>query len=140
MEERFAIPEFRGRVSPVFDAALRVLLYEHRDGQIRTLGLEEAGSVPPGRRPAWLRELGVELLICGGISRPLAWAVKHQGIRLIPWVAGEIELVVQAYQEGRLLEPLFRGPGCGGSGGGRRRRGRGAGESDCFNEPQQQGG
>lgn len=118
---KVAVPIWQNRVSPVFDTARRVLLC----GQGET-GLDERLEVPlveaaPARRVARLVELGADVLICGAISRPLAMMVQASGIRLIPWVAGEVDEVLRAHQSGGFPTDAFMMPGCCG----RRRRMRG---------------
>ena len=71
-------------------------------------------------------KLGVEVLICGAISRPLAEMITDSGIRLIPFLSGDVEEVIQAFLAGNLPNSAFLMPGCCG----RRRRfrsGRGRG-------------
>jgi len=121
------------RVSPLFDVASELLL-------IDTQGSRETGrtSVPlPDsqlpRRVRRLVDLGVDVLICGGISRPLAGMVHTSGIRLVPFTAGPVEQVLRAFLQGQLPSQAFVMPGwCGrwrrGFGWGRRGaapRGRG---------------
>ena len=117
---RLAIPVWNDRVSPVFDTAGRVLLLDLADGieQARQL-VEVVQASFPTERAKRLAELGVNVLVCGAISRPLAGFVSAAGIVVIPWVAGALEEVLRAYLTGRLSEPCWRMPGCGG----RRRHG-----------------
>jgi len=46
-----------------------------------------------------LTGLGVDTLICGAISRPLAYMVTTAGINLIAWISGQVEDVLQAFFE-----------------------------------------
>lgn len=62
--------------------------------------------------PQTLAELGVELLICGAVSQPLACALNTCGVRVTPNICGEVEEVLQAYLKGRLHERRFHMPGC----------------------------
>jgi len=126
---RIGIPVWQGRVSPVFDTAGRLLVVE-ADGDREMVRSES--SLPDTRLPrrvGRLAELGVEVLICGGISRPLLGMVTGSGIRVVPWVAGDVQEVLEAYLGGRLLDPRFLMPGCMGRGRGQcmRRRGPGGG-------------
>jgi len=118
---RVAVPVWNGRVSPVFDTAGRIII-ANIDGE--TVGASEEqviGEMSPQGRVRTLSDLGVQVLICGGISRPLAALAAAAGIRLSPWVAGETDEVLRAYVEGRLSARQFMMPGrCG-----RRKRFRG---------------
>ena len=145
---RLAMPIWRDRLSPVMDAATRLLIveFENRREIART---EEsiAGEMTPqvARR---LAELGVSVLICGGISQPLFTLITAQGITVIPWMTGEADEILAAYMANRLERRRFLMPGChrGGRGRGHRpgwgrgrghgrgtgqgRQGRGAGRMD----------
>ena len=112
---KVAIPVWNDRVSPVFDAASCLMLLDVADGAEQGRQLVEASQASfPTQRASRLAELGVNVLICGAISRPLASFVSAAGIILIPWVAGPVEDVLGAYLAGRLSEPRWRMPGCGG--------------------------
>lgn len=127
-----AIPILNGRVSPVFDTACRLLVIEVDQGTERARRTEEFAEAFPARRVRRLSDLGIDVLVCGGISRPLAMMLQTAGIRTVPWIAGPVEDIVQAYLVGRLPHPRWMMPGCLGQrrqhrGGpwGQGRRGRG---------------
>jgi len=112
---RLAIPVWNDRVSPVFDTAGRVLLLDLADGieQARHT-VEVAQATYPSERAKRLAELGVNVLVCGAISRSLAVFLSAAGIIVIPWVSGALEEVLRAYLTDRLSDPCWRMPGCGG--------------------------
>ena len=112
---RLAIPVWNDRVSPVFDTASRVLLLDLADGieQARQL-VEVAQARFSTERAKRLAELGVNVLVCGAISRPLAGFLSAAGIIVIPWVSGALEEVLRAYLTDRLSDTCWRMPGCGG--------------------------
>lgn len=119
-----AIPTLDDRVSPVFDVAQTVLLVE-LDGNCelrrQTIPLH---SQDIARRVGELSQSGVNVLICGAISRPLEEVLCAAGIHVIPQTCGAVEEILQAFVAGRLNDRAFLMPGCCGR---RRRRGRGAG-------------
>ena len=118
---KVAVPVRNGRVSPVFDAAGRLAVFEFDGDSCSSrseLDIREAGVEA---RAALLRELGVSVLICGGISNRTAWIVERSGIRLVPWIIGYIDDVMDAWCKGSLDSEGFMMPGC------RRGRGRGHG-------------
>lgn len=100
------------RVSPLFDVARTVLLADIEGGEFKNRSSCDLRPGPPLQRAVLLRNLGVNTLVCGGISTAYAMLVQAQGIRLVPWVAGEVEEVLQAYVAGRLARPEFMMPGC----------------------------
>jgi len=113
-----AIPQWRGRVSPVFDAAAQIVLVELAEGREVGRRLDTLPVGPPAMRAGRLAELGVGVLVCGAISRPLEWMLRAQSIEVIPCICGEVEEVIQALCDGSLDQERFVMPGCSG----RRRR------------------
>ncbi len=131
---RLAIPIWNERVSPVFDAASRLVLIEVEQGTEVSRQMVEVGAdLFPVQRVRRLTDLQVGVLICGAISRPLASFVSAAGIDLIPWVAGPVEDVLRAYLADRLSEPRWRMPGCAG-------RPRGAGRGPAWQRGPRDGG
>lgn len=111
---RFAVSVWNERISPVFDAAGRLLLVDIKRGQECARHEEILLETIPSRRVRRLADLGVTVLICGAISRPLLTLVVASGISVYPWTAGPVEEVVQAYLSGQIHKPEWRMPGCGG--------------------------
>jgi len=108
---RVGIAIWQSRVSPVFDVAGRLLVVEVEKG--REVARKEESIVDPfpPRKAQRLRELDVEVLICGAISRPLAELVVRAGVTVLPWIAGDAEEVLRCYLEGQLPDPRFVMPG-----------------------------
>jgi predicted Fe-Mo cluster-binding NifX family protein len=108
---KVAIAVWEDCVSSVLDFAQRLVVADLRDGA--ETGRTEIGL--PERNPftklAKLRELGIEVLICGAVSQPLACAFRAGGIQLLPYVTGTIDDVLKAYQAGQLDLPQYRLPG-----------------------------
>jgi predicted Fe-Mo cluster-binding NifX family protein len=109
---RLAIPTRSNRISPVFDSAGQVLLVDLDEGDERSRCIAPlpADSLPA--RVTRLQELGVKVLICGGISRPLRQMVEAGGIRVYPWRAGPVDDVLLAYRQGRIDDACWLMPGC----------------------------
>ena len=110
---KVAVPDWQGRVSPVFDVAEQVMLVDlddhNEDGNRHR---ESLGSTAPHQRARRLTELGVDVLVCGAISWPLEALLAASGIRVIPLICGEVEEVVRAFQDGTLRDEQFAMPGC----------------------------
>ncbi len=110
---KIAIPEHRGRVSPVFDNSRHLLVFEAEKGQEPTKKhREDWSSLDPLGRALRLHELEIDVLLCGGISAWLGDRILTQGVELVPWVAGEIDQVLNAYLSGQLPDPGMAMPGC----------------------------
>jgi len=109
------------RISPVFDIARRIHVVEADSGRIVAETGEVLADDLPVQKAHRLVELGVGTLVCGAISRPFHEAVAAYGIRVIPFVAGDLSDVIQAWLSGNLESDTFVMPGCSGRGRGRRR-------------------
>ena len=109
---KIAIPIWNGRVSSAFDFAHRVLLVNIENG--RETGRSEVSFPPESdtEKVNRLKASNAEVLICGAISRCLALQVGASGIRVLPYVVGQVDEIVKAYLTGELIQPQFALPGC----------------------------
>jgi len=126
---KIAIPTWNGRVSPVFDTASRLLVVEvDEERECSRFETDITDNFLPSKTIR-LTGLGIDTLICGAISRPLAYMITTAGIKLIPWISGQVEDVLQAFLKGNLFDMQFIMPGCTGywgkGPGGRHGRGMG---------------
>lgn len=108
---KLAIPVWEDRVSSVLDFSQRLVVVELKDGGETGRALVVVSEPNAFARLAKLRQLGVDVLICGAVSQPLASASAAYGIQLLPYVTGRVDDVLQAYQSGQLGLPQFRLPG-----------------------------
>ena len=108
------------RIAPVFDITRRIHVVAAESGRIAAEAEEVLADDLPLQKVIRLAELGIGTLVCGAISRPLHAMVTAYGIRVIPFVAGDLSEVIQAWLRGGLEGNEFAMPGCCGRG---RRRG-----------------
>ena len=123
---KLAIPIYNSNISNVFDFAHRLLLVDIENGKEANRSEVALESQLLPQRAGQLKNLGVDVLVCGAISRVLANMVTASGIQVLPYVTGSIDDVLQAYLTGQLVKPEFSMPGCwpgARRGFGRRRRG-----------------
>ena len=102
---RLAVPEHQGRIAPVFDCCRRLIIVLQRQSDEELLQDEDWALLPRPSRAGRLVDLKVELLVCGGISCWMEDQVRRHGIRLIPWIAGDVWEVLTALREGRIFNP-----------------------------------
>ncbi len=121
-EVKVALTVWENRISPVFDSARVLLVVDIGNGVILSRHYEPFCSDRILRRVAMLSDLNVGVLICGAVSEPVANMIEARGVRLVPFVTGNVNQVLDAYLKNILAAPDFRMPGCGGR---RRRRRRG---------------
>ncbi|MDT8390652.1 MAG: NifB/NifX family molybdenum-iron cluster-binding protein [Lentisphaeria bacterium] len=128
---RIALAVLNNRIAPVFDTARHLIVFDDNDEKVRreVSLIEEV----PLHRARQLADIGVNVLICGAVSRPLRAMIQAWGVEIHPFVSGDVTDILQAYRDGRLDTPDFAMPGCRGMrhqhaggrpGACRRRRGR----------------
>jgi predicted Fe-Mo cluster-binding NifX family protein len=116
------------RIAPVFDTTRQVHVIETAAGCIVSEKKEALALDLPLQKAMRLTELGVRILVCGAISRPLQAMVSSAGIQVIPFVSGDLPEVIAAWLKGRLPGAAFAMPGC------QRRIRRSAGGNDFQKE------
>jgi len=105
------MPVWDGRISPVFDVAGHLLLVQVDDGRAGSRDEKSIGDHSLRRRTSLMRELGVDVLICGAISYELSSALTRVGVQIVPWIKGEVSQVLPAYLSGHISDPRFVMPG-----------------------------
>jgi len=132
---KIAIPVWGYYVSTVFDFSDRLLIVDVDSGCIENRSTVHFVANTIVGKVARLKELGVQVLLCGAISRPLERMVSVSGMTVMPFLRGTADEILEAYLSGRLRDRSFVLPGCrlyGEPPGGRgmRRRGRRGGWSN----------
>jgi predicted Fe-Mo cluster-binding NifX family protein len=113
---RAAFAAWDNRIAPVFDVVRQIHLVEAEAGQVVGETQELLADDLPVQKALRLAELGVGTLVCGAISRALHEMVVANGIRVVPFVAGDLREVIQAWLAGGLDWDAFAMPGCCGRG------------------------
>jgi predicted Fe-Mo cluster-binding NifX family protein len=109
---RIAIPEWQGRVSPVFDVAVNLLLIDVESGQEMRREERRLLGTDPLARVCEFLSFGVGTLICGAISAPVEARLVASGVRVVGFTCGTVDDVLAAYLRGELANRLFIMPGC----------------------------
>ncbi len=120
---RAALTVWDGRVSPVFDVSREALLLVVEGGALVAQSYASLETSSAALKVERLAELEVDTLVCGAISAPLQRELCVRGVRVIGFVAGDLQEVLAALLAGTLPSPALAMPGCC---GGRSRRGGGA--------------
>ncbi|MBI5116570.1 NifB/NifX family molybdenum-iron cluster-binding protein [Candidatus Poribacteria bacterium] len=108
---KVAIPVWQSRVSPVFDTAGRLLVVEVENGAARSSAQESLVECSFSGRISRLTELGVDVLLCGAISTPMAQAIEASGVRIVPWISGEVSEVLREFVVRKSMGKRFVMPG-----------------------------
>jgi predicted Fe-Mo cluster-binding NifX family protein len=109
---KVAIPVCVERVATTIDFARELLVVDcvgSRQVRRDRIVLEE---MLPANRARRIIGLGIDVLICGAVSRPLARLIQDSGIQVIPLVSGSVDDVLAAFLADRLDESSFLLPGC----------------------------
>ena len=100
---RIAVTYENGNIFPHFGRTEQFKLYDVADGRItasRVVGTDGQGH---GALAELLRQLGADILICGGIGGGAQSALAAAGIRLYGGVSGSADAAVQALLDGSLV-------------------------------------
>ncbi len=107
-----AFSNWHKRIAPLFDTAKQIHLIEVESGQIIQETQETPATGSPVQMALSLSELNINTLVCGAISRPLYEMVSAYGIKIIPFVTGDLGEVIAAWLNGNLEHEDFAMPGC----------------------------
>ena len=110
---KLALSVWENRISPVFDCAQTLLVVDITGNMATGKYLEPFQDEAPFSRAMKLSELGVNVLICGAVSDSFANIIETYGIRIISFVAGTVDEILDAYLTGGLHNAKFRMPGYG---------------------------
>jgi predicted Fe-Mo cluster-binding NifX family protein len=96
----------------VLDTAAKLLILETLDQ--RNISRTEAflNEQEISKRCFCIQNLGIDVLICGAVSRPFSDILAAAGINIIPGISGAVEEIVAAYFGGTLNQAKFLMPGC----------------------------
>jgi predicted Fe-Mo cluster-binding NifX family protein len=110
---RLAIPVWREHVSPVFDVAGTLLVIDVEHGREAARRVFSLGPPNEAARADLLAALGVDVLVCGVLSRPLEQRVTARGTQVVSLVSGPVERIAGMMIARRRLPPECLMPGHG---------------------------
>lgn len=135
-----AFASWNDRIAPVFDVAQWIQLVETDTGQIINQNRASVAGETPSQKASRLAELEVGILVCGAISRPMQAVITAYGIEVIPFIAGNLQEVIQAWLCGKLAgSNEYLMPGCKGAGGRRAQKNHGTKWSQNMKSGNQRG-
>lgn len=100
---KIAVTYENGRVFQHFGHSEAFKIYEVENGAVQSSAVVPAGGAGHGALAGFLKERGVQALICGGIGAGARTALAEAGIELYPGVQGEADACVAALLNGSLL-------------------------------------
>ncbi len=125
---KLAMPVWDDCISTVLDFSDCLLVIDSESGVINNRSMVSFAGNTMVEKVARLRELDIQVLLCGAVSRSMERMIMALGMDIVPFLKGRVDDVLSAYFSGRLIEPGFMLPGCRrgsgfGRGMGRRRHG-----------------
>jgi hypothetical protein len=109
---KMALTVWEERISPVADSSRQLLLVHLVNQTITDRWIENFEDDNPFYRARKLFELKVDTFICGAVSSFFSNLVEGYGIRVIPFICGEIDAVLNAYLTRTLSSPVYKMRGC----------------------------
>lgn len=106
-----AFATWDNRIAPLFDAARQLHIVKIDAGAITSEHCERLRSDTPARKVMHIAELGVDILVCGAISKPVHAMLSAQGIRVISFVSGDLRDIIRAWLTGNIGDNSFAMPG-----------------------------
>lgn len=107
-----ALTVWEDRISPVFDGAHDLMIAAIDNGRILD---RRYVAFDPDRIASLvtiLQKQNVECLICGAISESPARVIMESGIRLVSFISGDLDRVLDLIARGESIVPGFLMPGC----------------------------
>lgn len=101
------------RIAPVFDVAQKLLLVDI--DPLRTDSNPHEILLPPEpdeRKIKRMSELGIDVLVCGAVSRFMETMLVNAGIQVIGFVAGSCREIIDALKSGDFHGKDYAMPGC----------------------------
>jgi predicted Fe-Mo cluster-binding NifX family protein len=104
---KVAVTIWEGRISPVADLTQELLVVDIGGQSITSRHHEHFDNDSLFYRARKLDDLGVRTFICGAISGFYGALVEGYGIRLISFVHGQVDEVLDAFLNDSLVNPRF---------------------------------
>jgi len=105
---RIALPRFGEMVAPCFEYSATMAIFTVNGNQIIDQIDIQIESRVPYDRVRLMKVQNVDTVICGGVQEFYEDLLKANDIRVISWVSGKIEDLLNLFLEGRLTSGTAR--------------------------------
>ena len=99
---KIAVTYDQGQVFQHFGHTEHFMIYETEEGKILSSEIVDTNGQGHGALAGFLKNMGAEVLICGGIGGGARNALAEAGIRLYPGACGDADAQVEAFLKGSL--------------------------------------
>lgn len=109
---KIAISVWKGRISPLFDSATNVFVYEignTDEFSKRQIIFDEQSAET---KADILLQNGIDLLICGAVSSDVERILSQKGIAVYAYLSGEADEIIEVIKANEPLYEKFAMPGC----------------------------
>lgn len=103
------IAGYQNRVATLLETATELRVYTLEEGTVVQSGMTAMPTAGACSLPTALKAMGVEVVICGGLSKVVQDGFDAMGVQVIPWVKGTIEEVLQAFIDDRMDQMIMPG-------------------------------
>jgi predicted Fe-Mo cluster-binding NifX family protein len=111
MKMKVAITVWNNRISPVMDTARQLLVVNYEQKQEVSREVVSLPQFEIARLAAYIADLGIDILICGAISKHFEVLLANSKIELQAWIGGDLEDVLAAFRRGELNRSRYNLPG-----------------------------
>ena len=108
---KIAVTAWEDRVSPVFDSAKILLVARVEGEQIVSRSYEPVDMRHVHEAAESMQQKEIKTVICGAVCEESIMVLENHGIELFPFIAGEIETILDRFVKGKELEKFVM-PGC----------------------------
>ncbi|EMG37744.1 dinitrogenase iron-molybdenum cofactor biosynthesis protein [Desulfocurvibacter africanus PCS] len=102
----------QGRLATLLETATELRFYSLERDQAVLREVRACSGASVRLLAELLAVRGASALICGALTGCCRMTLEHQGITVLPWIAGSVEQVLGAHAQGRLDTLVM--PGCPG--------------------------
>ncbi|GAB7079991.1 NifB/NifX family molybdenum-iron cluster-binding protein [Megalodesulfovibrio paquesii] len=99
---RVCLATYGERLASLLETASELQFYESRAGELDSRGFVPMPKGGPIALAETLHSAGIRTLVCGAVSEHYAEHLHRAGIRLSPWIAGDVNRVLDHWLAGRL--------------------------------------
>ena len=110
---KIALSVYEKKISPVFDFASLLSVYEKKNEKATMTNEINLVGIEFNEKIRILKQNEIELIICGAVSNQFRQLIEMEGIKLIPWVCGSVEEIINVFLKNKLDNKQYFMPGCG---------------------------
>lgn len=107
---KLALVVFEDRISAVFDNSSQLLLVSIKDNLVESTKEINFSALCIVEMIGILKDESAKILICGAISEFMQQTIEKSSMKVIPWISGSVEKVLDAWMKGTMEELVM--PGC----------------------------